>query len=134
MCAGIQKNRCISALFFLSQGLRLDINEAKPYNMENRTNEVTALAERKKRNTKTEHGNDVQNDEVRQSIKKNKLILDNGIYRYEIEKTDFEKAYSKELLLQFANMLSMDFGVEDYYDWNTTGENVFKDIFVIVQR
>ena len=40
--------------------------------MENRTNEVTALAERKKRNTKTEHGNDVQNDEVRQSIKKNK--------------------------------------------------------------
>lgn len=64
------------------------------------------------------------------SLKKNKLILDNGIYRYEIEKTDFEKAYSEELLLQFANMLSMDFGVEDYYDWNTTGENVFKDIFV----
>ncbi len=63
------------------------------------------------------------------TLKKDKLILDNGKYRYEIEKTDFEKAYPEELLLQFANMLSMNFGVEDYYDWNTTGENIFTDIF-----
>ena len=62
------------------------------------------------------------------TLKKDKLILDNGKYRYEIEKTDFEEAYPEELLLQFASMLSMNFGVEDYYDWNTTGENVFVDV------
>lgn len=60
--------------------------------------------------------------------KNGKLILDNGKYRYEIEKTDFEKEYPEELLLQFVDMLSMDFGVEDYYDWNTTGQNVFLDV------
>lgn len=61
-------------------------------------------------------------------IEESTIVFDNGTYRFEIPKTDFEKRYSEELLLQFANMLSMSFGVEDYYDWNTTGQNIFKDV------
>ncbi len=61
-------------------------------------------------------------------IEKNMVIIDDGTYRFEIPKTNFENLYSEELLLQFANMLSMDFGVEDYYDWNTSGQNIFSDV------
>ncbi len=61
-------------------------------------------------------------------LEKNKVIIDNGTYRFEIPKTNFEDVYSEELLLQFSNMLSMEFGVEDYYDWSTSGQNVFSDV------
>lgn len=57
-----------------------------------------------------------------------KIIFDNGTYCFELPKTNFEEEISEELLLEFANMLSMSFGVEDYYDWNTTGQNVIKDV------
>lgn len=56
------------------------------------------------------------------------IAFDNGTYRFEIQKTDFENKYPEELLLQFSNMLSMSFGVEDYYDWNTTGQNIYTDV------
>lgn len=56
------------------------------------------------------------------------ITISTGTYRFEITKTNFEDYYSENLLLQFANMLSMSFGVEDYYDWNTSGQNIFTDV------
>lgn len=61
-------------------------------------------------------------------FEKSKVIFDNGTYRFELPKTNFEEKFSEELLLEFETMLSMSFGVEDYYDWNTTGQNIVKDI------
>ncbi|MBE6819498.1 MAG: hypothetical protein E7516_00390 [Ruminococcaceae bacterium] len=59
---------------------------------------------------------------------KEKIIIDDGTYQFEINKTNFEDEIPEDILLQFANMLLMDFGVEDYYGWNTSGQNVFSDV------
>lgn len=68
--------------------------------------------------------------EARQTVIRNKenIIIDDGTYRFEIHKTNFEDEIPEDMLLQFANMLSMDFGVEDYYGWNTSGQNIFSDV------
>lgn len=60
-------------------------------------------------------------------VGKTSIILDSGTHRFQIPKTDFENRFSEELLLEFANMISMDFGVEDY-DWNKNGQDIFTDV------
>ena len=68
--------------------------------------------------------------EAQQTVtgEKEKIAIDNGTYRFEINKTNFEDEIPEDILLQFANMLSMEFGVEDYYGWNTSGQNIFSDV------
>lgn len=73
----------------------------------------------------TEEKSETQQTVIRE---KEKIIIDDGTYRFEIHKTNFEDEIPEDILLQFANMLSMDFGVEDYYGWNTSGQNIFSDV------
>ena len=68
--------------------------------------------------------------EAQQAVikEKEKIIIADGTYRFEINKTNFEDKIPEDILLQVANMLSMDFGAEDYYGWDTSGQNIFSDV------
>ncbi len=59
--------------------------------------------------------------------KAGKYIIDDGENRYIIEKTAFEKNYSEEFLLKIYNMLPMDYGYENYYNWNGKANEILND-------
>ena len=75
--------------------------------------------------TASEEKTEAQQDVIKE---KEKIIIADGTYRFEINKTNFEDKIPEDILLQVANMLSMNFGVEDYYGWDTSGQNIFSDV------
>lgn len=55
------------------------------------------------------------------------LIIENEKYRFTIQKSDFEKNYSEETLMEISNLVPMEFGYDDYDNWNGTPNEVIND-------
>ena len=58
------------------------------------------------------------------------MIIDDGEYRYKISKTDFEKRFDEELLLQLSEMIPMGFGYEDYDKWDSSADVILNDVLL----
>lgn len=48
--------------------------------------------------------------------------------KFEIFKTDFESRYSEEFLTEISSLISLNFGYEDYYNWNGDAEKVVNEL------
>ena len=58
------------------------------------------------------------------------IIIDDGEYRYKINKTDFEKNFDEELLLKLSETIPMEFGYEDYDKWDTSANVILNDVIL----
>ncbi len=58
------------------------------------------------------------------------IIIDDGEYRYRINKTDFEKNFDEELLLKLSETIPMEFGYEDYDKWNSSANIILNDVIL----
>ncbi len=58
------------------------------------------------------------------------IIIDDGEYRYRINKTDFEKNFDEELLLKLSETIPMEFGYEDYDKWNFSANVILNDVLL----
>ena len=66
-------------------------------------------------------------------IKTETITIKNEKYSFEIQKTDFEKNYSEELLMNISRLVPMEFGLDDYDNWNGTPNEVINDVLCCVQ-
>ncbi len=55
------------------------------------------------------------------------LVFENEEYKFSVQKSDFEKNYSEELLTKISELIPLQYGVDDYPDWNGTPEKVIND-------
>lgn len=55
------------------------------------------------------------------------LIIENKKYRFTIQKSDFEKNYSEELLMKISELIPLEYGCNDYDNWDGTPEEVIND-------
>ncbi len=60
--------------------------------------------------------------------KAGEIIIDDGEYRYKINKTDFEKRFDEELLLKLSETIPMEFGYEDYDKWDSSANVILNDV------
>lgn len=58
------------------------------------------------------------------------IVIDNGKYRYKINKTDFEKRFDEELLLKLSETIPMEFGYEDYDKWDSSANVILNDVLL----
>lgn len=58
------------------------------------------------------------------------IIIDDGEYRYKINKTDFEKRFDEELLLKLSDTIPMEFGYEDYDKWDSSANVILNDVLL----
>ena len=58
------------------------------------------------------------------------IIIDDGEYRYKINKTDFEKRFDEELLLKLSETIPMEFGYEDYDKWDLSANVILNDVLL----
>lgn len=62
------------------------------------------------------------------------LIIENEKYRFTIQKTDFEKNYSEETLMEISELVPMEFGYDDYYNWNGSPNEVINDVLLCLRN
>ncbi len=62
--------------------------------------------------------------------KAGEIIIDDGEYRYKINKTDFEKKFDEELLLKLSDIIPMEFGYEDYDKWDSSANVILNDVLL----
>ena len=62
--------------------------------------------------------------------KSGEIIIDDGEYRYRINKTDFEKRFDEELLLKLSETIPMEFGYEDYDKWDSSANVILNDVLL----
>lgn len=55
------------------------------------------------------------------------LVIENENYKFTLEKSDFEKNYSDELLMNISAFIPLEYGVDDYVNWDGTPEEVIND-------
>lgn len=87
-----------------------------------KTNGVTAEATEKEKTTQAES-----------VIKTETITIKNEKYSFTIQKTDFEKNYSEEILMNISRLVPMGFGLDDYDNWNGTPNEVINDVLRCVQ-
>ncbi len=78
----------------------------------------------------TEKGKTTQAESI---IKTETIIIKNEKYSFTIQKTDFEKNYSEELLMNISKLVPMEFGLDDYNNWNGTPNEVINDVLRCVR-
>ncbi len=61
-------------------------------------------------------------------VKSGKIKIDDGKYKYTIEKKAFEDNYSEEFLMGLSSFFRMNFGYEDYENWNGEANSVLNDL------
>lgn len=66
-------------------------------------------------------------------IKSGKIKIENERYSFTIQKTNFEKNYSEELLIDITNLVPMLYGYDDYENWNGTPNEVINDALRCMQ-
>lgn len=66
-------------------------------------------------------------------IKSEKIKIENEKYRFTVQKTDFEKYYSEELLMDITHLVPMLYGYDDYENWNGTPNEVINDALWCMQ-
>jgi len=62
------------------------------------------------------------------------LIIENEKYRFTIQKSDFEKNYSEETLMEISNLVPMEFGYDDYDNWNGTPNEIINDVLLCLRN
>ena len=76
-----------------------------------------------------------ENESVTQaeiSTKTETIKIKNEKYSFTIQKTDFEKNYSEEILMNISSLVPMEFGLDDYDNWNGTPNEVINDVLCCV--
>lgn len=63
-------------------------------------------------------------------VRAGEIIIDDGEYRYKINKTDFEKNFDEELLLKLSETIPMEFGYEDYDKWDSSANVILNDVIL----
>ena len=70
---------------------------------------------------------------VDENIETHTVVFNDGKYQYTIEKTDFEKNYSEEELMAISRLVPMEYGYDDYYNWNGTPDEVINDALLCMK-
>ncbi len=55
------------------------------------------------------------------------IAVESDDYQFVLIKTDFEKNYSEELLMKISDLIPLQYGCDDYENWNATPEEVIND-------
>lgn len=87
-----------------------------------KTNGITAEATKEEKATQSES-----------VIKTETITIKNEKYSFTIQKTDFEKNYSEEILMNISRLVPMGFGLDDYDNWNGTPNEVINDVLRCVR-
>lgn len=62
------------------------------------------------------------------------LIIENEKYRFTVQKTDYEKRYSEEVLNEISELFPIEFGCDDYNNWDENPNTVLNDIYYSMGR
>lgn len=57
------------------------------------------------------------------------IRVKNEEHSFTFEKTDFEKNYSEELLMEILRLIPMEYGCDDYKNWNGTPNEILNDAY-----
>ena len=57
------------------------------------------------------------------------IRVKNEEHSFTFEKTDFEKNYSEELLMEILKLIPMEYGCDDYKNWNGTPNEILNDAY-----
>lgn len=68
-------------------------------------------------------------EEQTEPIKTETIRISNEKYQFTFEKTNFEDNYSEEFLKELSILIPMDFGYEDYENWNGTPNEILNDVY-----
>lgn len=55
------------------------------------------------------------------------IAVESDDYQFILLKTDFEKDYSEELLMKISDLIPLQYGCDDYENWNAKPEEVIND-------
>ena len=55
------------------------------------------------------------------------VVIKNKNYKFTLQKSDFEKNYSEELLMKISELIPLEYGCDDYDNWDGTPEEVIND-------
>lgn len=87
------------------------------------TNEITTVTTKNENTTQT-----------KAETKTETIRIKNGNYSFTIQKTDFEKNYSEETLMKISRLVPMEFGLDDYDNWNGTPNEVVNDVLCCMKN
>lgn len=97
---------------------------------ESTTESTTAMTETTREETTTEHVTTTSNPETTiAKVKTETIRIKNEKHSFTFEKTDFENNYSEELLMEILNLIPMEYGCDDYENWNGTPNEILNDAF-----
>lgn len=68
-----------------------------------------------------------------ENIKSGKIEIKNERYSFSIQKTEFEKNYSEEILMDITHLVPMLYGYDDYDNWNGIPNEVINDALRCMQ-
>ncbi len=71
---------------------------------------------------------------VEENAETQTVVFSGGKYRFTIEKTDFEKNFSEEELMAISRLVPMEYGYDDYYNWNGTPDEVINDALLCMKN
>ena len=71
---------------------------------------------------------EAESQSEKDSMNKTEVKIENEKHKFTFYKTDFEKRYSEEELMEMSSVISMSFGYEDYYNWNGEAEFVVNEL------
>ena len=55
------------------------------------------------------------------------VIVESDNYKFTLKKSDFENNYSEDILMKISNLIPLEYGKNDYENWNGTPEEVIND-------
>lgn len=97
---------------------------------ESTTEAATVTTETTCEETTTEHVTTTSNPETTiAKVKTETIRIKNEKHSFTFEKTDFEKNYSEELLMEILNIIPMEYGCDDYENWNGTPNEILNDAY-----
>lgn len=63
-----------------------------------------------------------------QNNKKGEVVISNKAYSFTVMKSNFEKNFTEEQLIELSRLALMTFGVDDYYNWDGDAETVINEL------
>lgn len=66
-------------------------------------------------------------------VESRKIKIENERYSFTIQKAEFEKNYSEEILMDITHLVPMLYGYDDYDNWNGTPNEVINDALRCMQ-
>lgn len=62
------------------------------------------------------------------------IVINKGKYNLKFEKTDFDKIYPEEVLDEISRFIPMEYGCDDYDNWDGTPNEIINDIYYCCSR